>query len=297
MRFLPLTLADRPRVSAALAADPPAISELTFTNLFAWRRKRQVSIAFAGGALCLLCEEQGRRFFLPPVGAADPVAAVGGLFAFAREAGFPGALERAPRPLADALAAAGCAVRADRESYDYVYAVRELAALEGRHFDGKRNQVRQAEAAGDCEYRPLTPALAAACLALAENWCDLRACALDAGLAAEREAIATAFRHWVELGLVGGAVLVDGRLKAFAVAEQLAPGTAVVHFEKADPAIKGLSQLVNQRFCREGLAGFAFVNREQDLGLPGLRRAKESYRPHHLVEKFAVAPGAPAEAG
>ena len=88
--------------------------------------------------------------------------------------------------------------------------------------------------------------------------------------------------------MIGGLVRVDGRVKAFALGEPLAAGTAVVHFEKADPGIAGVYQLMNHWFCREALGGFSFVNREQDLGLPGLRQTKRGWRPHHLVEKFTV---------
>jgi hypothetical protein len=79
-----------------------------------------------------------------------------------------------------------------------------------------------------------------------------------------------------------------GRIEAFSIAERLNPTTAVVHFEKANPEWRGMYQLINQWFCRNELLGFEFVNREQDLGIEGLRKAKESYHPHHLVKKFAV---------
>ena len=77
-------------------------------------------------------------------------------------------------------------------------------------------------------------------------------------------------------------------IQAFALGERLNKSTAVWHFEKALPEINGLSQLVNQWFAKECLAEFEFVNREQDLGIPGLRQAKESYYPDHLVEKMTV---------
>lgn len=288
MEFLPLTLDDKPAVDAALAAAPPRISELTFTNLWVWRRKRAVSLARDRGALLLLCEERGRRFFLPPVGAADLAATAGRLRAYASDAGFAFAIERVPGADAGVLAAAGYAAAADRDHFDYVYAVPAIAALSGRHFDGKRNQVHRLTAAHRCAYEPLDDDTIAECLALEEDWCDLRSCRLDEGLAAEQGAIVESLRGHRTFGLIGGLVRVDGRVKAFALAERLFAGTAVVHFEKADPAIAGLYQLVNHWFCREALGGFDFVNREQDLGIPGLRQAKEGWRPHHLVEKYTV---------
>jgi hypothetical protein len=297
MHFRPLALDDKPLVDAALAADPPAVSEMTFTNLRVWRHRRSVALACdEGGALVLLCQEQGRSFFLPPVGAADPVAAVRRLEAHARAAGFPVRLERVPRAAADALADAGYAVAPERDQFDYVYAVAEIAALAGRHFDGKRNQIRQLTAAHACAFERLDDAAVAACLALEAAWCDLRSCTLDAGLAAEQQAIVECLREHRRFGLTGGLLRVDGRVTAFALAEPLTADTAVVHFEKADPGVTGAYQLMNHWFCREALAGFAFVNREQDLGLPGLRQTKLAWRPHHLVEKFTVvaAPGAAA---
>ena len=299
MHFCPLSLEDKPRVDAALAAAPPIISELTFTNLWAWRRKRAVFMATdETGALVLLCEERGRRFFLPPVGARDPAATARRLLAFAHDAGFDFRIERAPSAIAGALAAAGFPIEADRDQFDYVYDVSEIAALAGRHFDGKRNQIRQVTTTHACSFERIDEATTGECLALEEDWCDLRACHLDEGLAAEQSAIGECLRAHRRFGLIGGLVRVDGRVKAFALAEKLAAGTAVVHFEKADPGIKGAYQLMNHRFCRESLAGFTFVNREQDLGIPGLRKTKLDWRPHHLVEKFTVtAAGAAREPG
>jgi hypothetical protein len=295
MDFLPIALEDREHVTAALAADPPSTSELTFTNLWVWRGARAIALGRdEDGALVARCEEHGARFFLPPVGARDAAATARRLVGVAREQGFPFEVRRAPAALADALRAAGFAAREDRDSFDYVYEVGALASLEGRHFDGKRNQVRRLTRERACAYAPLDAAVAAECLALEEDWCDLRACRLDAGLTAEQAAIGECLRLHRELGLIGGVIRVDGRVKAFALAERLAGDTAVVHFEKADPQVPGLYQLVNHWFCREALGAFRFVNREQDLGIPGLRQAKESWRPHHLVAKFTVAAaGAP----
>jgi hypothetical protein len=289
MEFRPLAFDDKPLLDAALAADPPETSELTFTNLWVWRRKRAVAIARdEDGALALLCEEHGERFFLPPVGPLDPTATATRLLAHAHAAGFPFSMRRVPAAMARTLASAGYAAIPDRDNFDYVYAVRDLAALEGRHFDGKRNQIRQLTQSHDCAFAPLDDAAVADCLALEEQWCDLRVCHLDEGLAAEQEAIGACLRMRRELGVFGGVVRVDGRLKAFAIAERLGRATAVVHFEKADLAINGLYQLINHCLCREALGDYVFVNREQDLGIPGLRQAKAGWRPHHLVEKWTV---------
>jgi hypothetical protein len=296
LEFHPLTFADQPPVDSALERFPPEVSELTFTNLWCYGRKRRVEVAHeppGGGTpqrLTLLCEEGERRFFLPPTCLCDAVGVVRDLFDFALASGFAPEVERVPEEMAAELGAAGLSVAEDRPNWDYVYTVEDLAFLEGRHYDGKRNFVKQALRFGP-EYRRIGPENVADCLALSASWCNLRECDADPGLAAEQHAIRLCLENWERLPLVGGAVYVEGRVEAFAFGEKLNPTTAVVHFEKANPELRGMYQLVNQWFCRNELLAYRFVNREQDLGIEGLRRAKESYRPHHLVKKYRVGAG------
>jgi len=233
--------------------------------------------------LVLLCEEEGRRFFLPPVCVCDAADAARAMFAHARGVGFEPVMERVPEAMAEELARAGFKAEEDRANWDYVYRVSDLASLEGRHYDGKRNFVKQALDKYRCEYRKIAAGNVSDCLALETSWCNLRHCELDPGLEAEQRAIATCFENWAQFSLIGGAVVIDGRIEAFAIGEKLNPTTAVVHFEKANPELRGMYQLINQWFCRNELSEYTFVNREQDLGLEGLRKAKESYKPHHMV--------------
>lgn len=299
--FRPLVLTDKPLVDAALEKYPPEISELTFTNLFCWQAKRRVRIgvedsmgqgfeAVGAEGLVLLCEEEGRRFFLPPVCICDAVSTAQAMFEHARATGFAPVMDRVPEAMADELVRAGFRVEEDRANWDYVYRVSDLALLEGGHYDGKRNFVKQALEKYRCEYRRIAVGNVADCLALETSWCNLRRCELDPGLAAEQRAIAACFENWAQFSLIGGAVVVEGRIEAFAIGEKLNPTTAVVHFEKANPELRGMYQLINQWFCRNELSEYTFVNREQDLGLEGLWKAKESYHPHHMVRKFTVRP-------
>ena len=290
MEFRFLDLADKALVDAALEKYPPEISELTFTNLFCLNAKRQVLVAEHEGGLVFLAKEGERSFFLTPVCACDVKSTARAMFERAQAAGFEPVIERAPEATAEELAQAGFKVEEDRANWDYVYRVSDLALLEGRHFDGKRNLIRQALASHQCEYRRITADNLSDCLALETSWCNLRHCELDPGLEAEQRAIAVCLENWERFSLIGGSVIVDGRIQAFAIGERLNPTTAVVHFEKANPEMRGMYQLINQWFSRNGLSEHAYVNREQDLGIEGLRKAKESYHPHHMVRKFTVRP-------
>jgi hypothetical protein len=129
-----------------------------------------------------------------------------------------------------------------------------------------------------------------------DRWCAARNCGVDPGLCDEYRAIRQLLEHYEQLDVTGAAVRVDGAVQAFSMGEALSPDTAVIHVEKAMPDIEGLYQVMNQWFCRDQLGGFDYVNREQDLGVPGLRKAKLSYHPHHMVKKFRVPVGASAGA-
>jgi len=281
----PLELKDQSLVTSYLRRYPPEVSELTFTNLFVWRKSRPISFAEVGGSLVFIVEpeEDGhtrRVMFGPPSGEASVLDVVRSLGVEIE------GIARLPKGAADIVRDQGAKVEDDRDNWDYVYRVEDLAELSGRRFHKKRNLVRQCLEAHDCRYEPTTDQNLAECLDMQDRWCKARQCELEPGLCAEYIAIREAFSDYEELELLGGAVRVDGKIEAYAIGEELSPGTAVCHFEKAMPGIRGLGQLVNQWFAKHSLSGFEFVNREQDLGIPGLRQAKESYFPHHMVEKF-----------
>jgi hypothetical protein len=180
------------------------------------------------------------------------------------------------------------AITPDRDNSDYVYRTEDLINLEGNKYHGKKNHINKFKKNHSYEYSPLTPELVEQCLALEAQWCDIRHCELYPGLAGEERAIYEALTNMNHLDFKGGVILVNGKVEAFALGELLNPETAVIHIEKANPAFEGLYQLINQEFCAHEWAEVPFVNREQDLGEEGLRKAKLSYHPHHLVNKYTV---------
>lgn len=176
----------------------------------------------------------------------------------------------------------------DRDHCDYVYLTEELIHLEGNKFHGKRNHINKFKKHHTYDYTTLTPDLIDACLSLESEWCNLKHCELFPGLLGEERAIYQALHNMEKLDFKGGVIQIDGAVEAFALGEQLNPHTAVIHIEKANPAFDGLYQLINQEFCAHEWKGMTYINREQDLGDEGLRKAKLSYHPHHLVNKYTV---------
>lgn len=101
-------------------------------------------------------------------------------------------------------------------------------------------------------------------------------------------AIHEALVNFKNLDFKGGAIEIDANIEAFSLGEMLDNKTAVIHIEKANPDIPGLYTVINQLFCKNTWYDTEFINREQDLGIEGLRKAKESYYPHHMVNKYTI---------
>lgn len=175
----------------------------------------------------------------------------------------------------------------DRDYNDYIYLRTALATLSGKHLQSKRNHVNQfLRLTPHYQYRPLAASDAAECLTLAQSWLDRQT--LDDGQDDELRAIRFAFAHYDLLGLRGGRLDVDGRLVAFTYGSPVNADTFAVHVEKADPQVEGAYTMVNKCFAASLPEQYTYVNREEDLGIEGLRKAKLSYHPAELLHKWMV---------
>ena len=289
--FKPLELADREFFHPRLWAYQPVTSELTFTNLLIWRRHYRLSWSLAEDRLLILSDSPEGPWLFPPIGSLSRADLCRRLLIWLREerhASDP-RLERADRRLWEEVADTGDFLGEPmRDHFDYVYPIADLIRLAGRKYHQKRNHLNSFQRSHRYTYEPLTPGHLPACLDLAEKWCEIRRCEEDMTLMEEWEAVKEALAHFQDLGLSGGAIFVDGRLEAFTVGERLNADSVVVHLEKANPDIRGLYAAINQAFLEHSWQETSWVNREQDLGEPGLRQAKLSYNPHHLEEKFTL---------
>jgi hypothetical protein len=290
--FRPVTLDDRQTIQEFLWNYQPATSELTFTNLFIWRGLYGFSWAVEGDWLLLLGSKNGEgAYFLPPIGPPPRTGLVLKLLCWLREAkGTTNPrVERADRRLvAELSSSARLRVEPAREHYDYVYRSDDLISLRGSRYHAKRNHISRFQNAAIAEFVPLGEDNLARCAEFQERWCEWRRCEEDMNLLGEWDAIKEALANYPRLAVQGEAVIIEGRVEAFTFGELLDRETAVVHIEKANPQIPGLYAAINQSYCRKYWSGVAYINREQDLGEEGLRKAKLSYHPHHLVEKFRV---------
>lgn len=284
--FRPLTLEEGPALRTALDLCPQKASDYTFVNLWAWNGQRRYDVAFDGD-LAWLRAASPKEELWAPLGdweKADWEMLLGRLFP-------RGALfRRVPEKLALLLAqrlGERIALDEERDQWEYLYLVDELIALEGNRFHKKKNLVNQFLGSYDWRYVSLSADDVRAVLDLQQEWCRWRNCDGKAGLKEENEAVARVLRDWRAFpDLMGGALVVDETLVAYTVAEALGD-TVVIHFEKGLSDYRGIYQAINRIFL-ERCASFLYVNREQDLGEEGLRKAKMSYNPVDFLRKYAV---------
>lgn len=177
----------------------------------------------------------------------------------------------------------------DRDSADYLYEHKTLAELKGKKLHGKRNHInRFEENYPDYEYEVIDESNFEECIAMAYQWERDNNPDGSKDKRYERDIIEKALKHRELLGLVGGLIRVEGKVIAFTLGEPINEKCFVVHFEKAYADIQGAYPMINREFVRRQLVGYKYINREEDLGLPGLRHAKTSYQPVRLVEKGLV---------
>ena len=175
-----------------------------------------------------------------------------------------------------------------RDQYDYIYRRTDLATLHGKHLDAKRNHIHRFRAEHpDFEYRPLTPELFDECRRLTEIWQEEKNQSGNGNknetIDAEHRGMETIFSNWDALGMTGGSIFVDGRMVAFTYGSAVTTDTLDVCVEKADRHVEGAFAIINQQFAEHLPEQYVYLNREEDMGILGLRQAKLSYHPEILL--------------
>lgn len=183
---------------------------------------------------------------------------------------------------ASALSSFKVQVEPLRDQYDYIYRRTDLAMLQGGHLQAKRNHINRFRTDNpDFEYRQLTPELFDECRRLTGIWQEEKE-ASDT-ISAEKQVMETVFSNWESLGMVGGSIFVNGRMVAFSYGSAVTHDTFDICVEKADRNIEGAFAVINQQFAAHLPEQYIYVNREEDMGIPGLRKAKLSYHPEILL--------------
>ena len=291
MDFHRLKLNQKQQYEDILFSCPTLGCEYSFANKFLWGQQR---VAFLQGCVAFFSHFDGRSTYPYPIGNGDRRAVLEAILHDAKTRGIPC---RITGMSAENLAELEnffpdqFAVRADRDFFDYVYDIHDLADLRGRKFQKKRNHFNRFRAEHpDYEVRELNRCNLRQAMAMVDDWYRHRMQTDPQGnYLLENIALGRAFQNYEELDMEGIMLLDQGKVLAVTMGSRLSPDTFDIHFEKAREDVDGAYNAINcefARYLRLKYPEVQFLDREDDVGLEGLRKAKLSYNPHHMVEKY-----------
>jgi hypothetical protein len=288
LQFEPISLEKQEDYLKMLARCPQVASDYSFMNLWAWAEDYGLSWAWNDGCVWIR-QSRPEILYWAPVG---PWFEIDWGTHLANDPNGETIFIRIPDKLVEHWQAAfnnRATFEEERGHWDYVYSVSDLIDLKGNRFHKKKNLLNQFVKKYEYTYVPFELRLIDQAMAMQKNWCTWRDCESSEVLSAENRAVSRVLENWEQLnGMLGGAIMVEGEMVAYTVAEALTPQSIVIHFEKGDTRFKGIYQAINQMFLAHSARDFLTVNREQDLNDEGLRKSKLSYNPLEFMRKSRV---------
>lgn len=288
--FKDVTLADRDTITSFTMKSDRRNCDLSFSNLCSWRFLYDTQFAVVDNFLVFKFWAGEQLAYMMPVGTGDLKAVLWELIEDARKENqhfcMLGVCSNMRADL-EAILPGQFTFTEDRDYADYIYLRSDLSTLKGKKFQAKRNHInRFRNTYPDYEYTPITPDRIQECLDLEAEWCKVNHCDQQEGTGNERRALIYALHNFDALGLTGGILHVNSKIVAFTFGMPINHETFGVHVEKADTNIEGAYAMINYEFANRIPEQYIYINREEDLGLEGLRKAKLSYQPVTILEKY-----------
>jgi hypothetical protein len=300
MKLKHFEIRDRLTIETHILRYEPIVSDLNFTAMFMWRNFFRTVYAIAEGYLCIICGGQdGQPYALPPVGPSDGEAfneVISRLKNCFESNGCKFIIKNADDAFCEKIRASGkfdVEIIFDRDNCDYVYLVQDLIDLKGGKYDAKRNHIKKFQSSYTYEVRTFTSSdcdaeLLKGCVDLSRKWSEEHDYKNDEAIYLEYEANKELLNNFGKLDLKGITVVSEGRVIGYSIGSMLNSDTAVIHCEKADNAVPGIYAFLNREFLLRSWSEVKYVNREEDIGIEGIRRAKLSYHPAMLVNKSVI---------
>ena len=290
LEFHRLTISDKESLQAVTLVSGRRNCNFTFANLIGWQFWFNTEVCIAGDCVVFRFNMESRRAYMLCTAGVPPQHLLELLCEDAATVGTHLLLMN----LEDDVAAAvermmpgRVVVKPRRNQYDYIYLRQELAEMKGKSLKAKRNHVNKflLEHPG-FSYCDLTPSLFEECRQVEGQWRDrVSGGSHEYNIMANAElrAMETVFSHWDALGMRGGCIYAEGRMVAFTYGSAVTHDTFDVCVEKADRTVDGAFNIINQQFAVHLPEQYVYINREEDMGLEGLRKSKQSYHPHFLL--------------
>lgn len=287
IEFKPIELEDKNIIDKYLCTEQNMGCEMAFGSLYIWRKAYNMRYAVLEDCLVLWSKDgenpAGLRF---PVGRGDRLKAAQIACDYMEEIGERPQFYGVTRDVADFISENTDNYEiSDMSKYsDYVYESKSLINLSGKKLHAKKNHLNKFKKTYNYEYLPIKQKDCDAVISAYDRWASLD----DKYLEAEYSSISDVIKNIDFLGVKGAMIKVDGEIAAFTLGERLNDNTAVIHVEKADVSYDGAYAAINQMFVENEWSKYKYINREDDCGLEGLKKAKLSYRPAFMVEKYKV---------
>ena len=290
--FRPVTAADADLLRSFTMEGKCMNCDMNVANLCSWQFLYHTEYAVVEGFLVLRFVLDGHVTYMKPIGKGDLCPVLELLMADARSLGDTlrvACVCPCAQALMDESMPGAFTYTINRDKSDYLYLREKLVTLSGKKLQPKRNHISKFKRAyPNYEYRPLTPDLVPDCIRLGEEWCRTNDSGELRAMQAEQQMIAYALRHMDELHIVGGTLFVEGRMVAFTFGARINAEAFDVCVEKADTNYEGAYAMINNEFVSRLPEEIVYINREEDLGLEGLRRAKLSYYPDLILDKMVA---------
>ena len=288
LNFKPISLEQQSEYSKCFAKCPQKTSDYSFVNLWGWAKEYGLEWAWTDN-LVWVRQTIPEIQYWAPIGPWEEIDWKSCFDEFSeRQNQFIRIPEKLLRVWKESYGDR-FAIEEERGNWDYIYSISELIELTGKRFHKKKNLLNQFRKNYNFQFIPFGTETIHMALAMQEDWCTWRDCESSDVLTAENNAISRVLSSWEKLnGIMGGAIIVNETMAAYTVAERLSADMLLIHFEKGNTDFKGIYQAINQIFLENSDKKYEIVNREQDLGDEGLRKAKLSYNPVDFLKKYRV---------
>ncbi len=282
--FQPITINNIQSVIAITRQYAPQDCEFSIGTIFSWKSIQKTHFAIIDNQLIMRICIDGMMTYTFPVGERVTSSTFEAIETDAHLFNQPVRIQ-GEYSLLQTYFDANYTITQYRNFFNYIYLRNDLVNLKGGRYQSKRNHINRFQNTYNYTFQPLTPELIPDCIALEEEWRKQHVFEEQTSYEQEKMALVTALRNYEVLELLGGVVFIDEKIEAFSIGSAINGDTFDVMFEKANPLYDGIYSVINQEFTSLIPEQYTYINREEDLGMEGLRKSKLSYKPTFLFEK------------
>ena len=291
LEFRDIELSDKDWINSLLTKSNFMSCEYSFANNMAWRRLGDTKICHYGDFYICCSFYDEKPIFTFPAGEGDYKKLFKELREYSTSLGYPlviSAVNNESLAMLNEVFQNEFTSEKDEDSFDYIYNSKELIELQGKKYHQKRNHLANFYNNNNWSFEPLNKDNQDECIELSAISYNDKQSYDDISSVSEQFAINTFFNNFDNFGLKGGVIRIDGKVVAFSIGEKINSDTFCIHIEKAIPEIRGAYVAMNNEFAKYAANDCTYINREEDLGIEGLRKSKRSYYPCFQLEKSII---------